>query len=287
MATAFFADNRSKSEHISEEEEEDGTDLDDKKLVENYHYLLNHKFFCISNETSASSNNPFTNEKSSKFSETTNTQTKSYTDQILIKDIQEIHSIVQETKQITNNSKGNNRRKLAKTDSVHSGRSSSCDLKHSQDEISNSSTSDEIDFTTIKNNNLTKHKFRHLCSRLKSRLHFRNSLNEDGYKTFTTQWDFDWPNFEQLYENVAPCLINSLPGLDDFMLEQKRQLENQQSAASSDTEDIESNAFLDCKRGAKFRRNAICRRLDKTQYNEQLVKFIQQLMIEKLIRTWT
>lgn len=47
------------------------------------------------------------------------------------------------------------------------------------------------------------------------------------------------------------------------------------------------NRFKQCKRGHYFRRNGLCHKLDKTVYNSQLDTFIQQLMVEKLIRTWT
>ena len=106
--------------------------------------------------------------------------------------------------------------------------------------------------------------------------------------------DFDWPDFEKIYDSIPSCLINTLPGLDDFSND------DDETDDSSDDEPEEffideeehaymetMNAFIECKRGHGFRRNALCQKLDKTQHSGQLDTFIQQLMIEKLMRTWT
>ena len=158
-------------------------------------------------------------------------------------------------------------------------------------------------------------RFKEICSRLKRRLSLnkehrpasddiRGSLVErrrtrsGNYKSFSSSVDddcfneFKWPDFEQVYESIPRCLINALPGLDDFTLEEYDEEissdhyrfhvdENEQASIE------QMNSFAMCRRGQHFRRDAICQKLDKCQYRGQLDTFIQQLMIEKLMRTWS
>jgi hypothetical protein len=152
------------------------------------------------------------------------------------------------------------------------------------------------------NNNRLKH----LCTRLKRRFTLTKdyrtrsedmnrglSVRFSNYKSFSSSIDdtfneFDWPDFEKVYDSIPHCLVKALPGLDDISLD---------NDDDDDTIDIKNfiedetneqfDLFEHCKRGKYFRRNAICHRLDKSQYNGQLDTFIQQLMVEKLIRTWT
>jgi hypothetical protein len=146
-------------------------------------------------------------------------------------------------------------------------------------------------------------RFQHLCSRLKRRLtltkEHRTSSDEitgniskrrfGNYKSFSSTFDessndIEWPDFEKVYDSLPSCLINALSDLNDCSIDKKSDDSNFQMDQSS----IETmNLFLQCKRGKNFRRNAICLKLDKTQYNGQLDIFIQQLMVEKLMRAWT
>jgi hypothetical protein len=164
----------------------------------------------------------------------------------------------------------------------------------------------EVQLTLTNNNNRLKH----LCSRLKRRFSLtkeRRTRSEDtngciserqmifvgNYKSFSSSIDgpsneFEWPDFEKIYETIPPCLINALPGLDDFSIEKNYDYSSNIMDAQTDLSSMEQmNLFLQCKRGKYFRRNAICQKLDKSQYNRQLDIFIQQLMVEKLMRTWT
>jgi hypothetical protein len=78
-----------------------------------------------------------------------------------------------------------------------------------------------------------------------------------------------------------------LPGLDDLSIDEKDE-DDKTDVANIHTDEIDDmELFKNCLRGKDYRRNAICHKLDKTQYNGQLNTFIQQLMIEKLMRTWT
>jgi hypothetical protein len=159
----------------------------------------------------------------------------------------------------------------------------------------------------------SNNRFKHLCSRLKRRLSLtkesrthsqddtesaseRRMVRFKNYKSFSTTTDdrvneFDWPDFEKVYDSIPPCLINALPGLDDFSIEENKDspLNTLKSPIDGTDEDsIEQiNLFKQCKRGKDYRRNGICQKIDKNQYNSQLDTFIQQLMIEKLMRTWT
>lgn len=167
--------------------------------------------------------------------------------------------------------------------------------------------------TTPTTTNTTNNRFKHLCSRLKRRLTLtkeQRTRSEDtseslsdrrfkrlgNYKTFssTTNQSIDeipWPDFEKLYESIPSCLINALPGLNDFTLDSHH--ESVVDPTQFPTEPNEQASlermeeFYQCKRGKNFRRNAICLKLDKNQHNGQLDVFIQQLMVEKLMRTWT
>jgi hypothetical protein len=178
-------------------------------------------------------------------------------------------------------------------------RTLSCD----QPEIQSSSST-----TTASNNRL-----KHLCSRLKRRFTLtkehrphsedtnesvseRRTIRFSNYKSFSSSIDdpskeFQWPDFEKVYESIPHCLINALPGLDDLSIEENdnypSNMYNFQTDQTDQTSIEQMNLFLECKRGKTFRRNAICHKIDKTQYHGQLDTFIQQLMIEKLMRTWT
>lgn len=159
--------------------------------------------------------------------------------------------------------------------------------------------------STSTNNNRLKH----LCTSLKRRFtiskeHRRRpedtnrslSICFGKYKSFSSSLDdsyndFEWPDFEQIYDTIPHCLARALPGLDDFSIEESLNyplnISNFQTDQTDQTSIEQMNLFLECKRGRNFRRNAICQKLDKTQYHGQLDTFIQQLMIEKLMRTWT
>jgi len=180
-------------------------------------------------------------------------------------------------------------------------RTVSCD----QSEVHSSSSTT----TTTANNNRLKH----LCSRLKRRFTVtkdhrtrsedtnesvsdRRAIRFSNYKSFSSSIDdpskdFEWPDFEKVYESIPTCLINALPGLDDLTMEENDDypinMFNFQTDQSDQISIEQMNLFIECKRGKYFRRNAICHKLDKSQYNSQLDTFIQQLMVEKLMRTWT
>ena len=162
--------------------------------------------------------------------------------------------------------------------------------------------------SSTNNNN----RFQKICSRLKHRfsLKERRTHSEDNtesiserrssrfknYKAFSTTTDepvneFDWPDFEKVYDSIPQCLINALPGLDDYSVEESNYSSLEVLKFQTDESDEYSiqqmNLFKECKRGKDFRRNGICQKVDKNLYNSQLDTFIQQLMIEKLMRTWT
>lgn len=166
-----------------------------------------------------------------------------------------------------------------------------------------SSKNGNTNITTATTNN---NRLKHLCTRLKR--HF--SLSKDGrarsedmtrglsmrfsnYKLFSTSADeacndFDWPDFEKVYDSIPICLIKNLPGLDDISAEENDEdLSDTEGIIIGDEDESLLESFQVCKRGPNFRRNAICRKLDKTQYKGQWDTFIQQLMVEKLMRTWT
>jgi hypothetical protein len=170
-----------------------------------------------------------------------------------------------------------------------------------------SGTPQSLSSSTSSNN-----RFQKICSRLKHRfsLKERRTRSEDetgrmserrsfrfkNYKSFSTTNDppvneFDWPDFEKVYDSIPHCLINALPGLDDCSVEESNYSPSEVMKFQTDESDEHSiqqmNLFKECKRGKDFRRNGICQKVDKIQYNSQLDTFIQQLMIEKLIRTWT
>ena len=162
------------------------------------------------------------------------------------------------------------------------------------------------------------HRFRQLCTKLKrrfdssresfarseellsSQLVARWMILFRDYKSLPssplnheTRQEFEWPDFEQIYNSLSPCLVNAVPGLDDFSLcgcddDDLRLLVNSADSFLID-EDLteQTSLFHSCQRGRAFRRNAICQKLDKRQHGGQLRTFIQQLMIEKLMRVWT
>jgi hypothetical protein len=159
---------------------------------------------------------------------------------------------------------------------------------------------------SIQSPKTSNNRIRHLYSRLKRRLTLtkehrtRSEQSADSvserplvrlknYKAFSSTVeessnDIEWPDFETVYDSIPTCLINALHGLDEFPVEKKSDDSNFETDESSiDT----MNLFLQCKRGNNFRRNAICLKVDKAQYHGQLDTFIQQLMVEKLMRTWT
>ena len=164
------------------------------------------------------------------------------------------------------------------------------------------------DQLTTSNNRL-----QHLCSRLKRRLTLtkeprtqsedrragtsaRRTMHFGNSKFFSSTVDqpsndVDWPDFEKVYESVPSCLINALPGIDDFSIEEKYDysltISNFQADPTDQISMEKMKLFSQCKRGKNFRRNAICLKLDKSLYHGQLDIFIQQLMVEKLMRTWS
>jgi hypothetical protein len=164
--------------------------------------------------------------------------------------------------------------------------------------------------TEVQSTKKTNNRFRHLCSRFKRRLtltkeHRTCSEETTGnisehrfvhlgnYKSFSSTVDessndIEWPDFEKVYDSIPSCLLNALPGRDDFSVDKKHYNSLNLSNFQTDQSSIEKmDLFLQCKRGNNFRRNGICLKLDKTQYHGQLDIFIQQLMVEKLLRTWT
>ena len=120
------------------------------------------------------------------------------------------------------------------------------------------------------------------------------SIGFRNYKSFSSSTEeptkqFPWPDFERIYDTIPLCLAKALPGLDDLSIEETDDEDNRTDTTNFQVDEIddEIDLFEKCQRGKTFRRNAICNKLDKTQYNGQLDTFIQQLMIEKLMRTWT
>jgi len=149
-------------------------------------------------------------------------------------------------------------------------------------------------------------RLKHLCTRLKRRFSISKdyrtrsddlnkgiSVRFSTYKSFSSSVDdtfneFEWPDFEKVYDSIPPCLARALPGLDDISIrDDDDDNDTIDTNFITDETDEQFELFQECKRGKHFRRNAICRRLDKSQYNGQLDTFIQQLLIEKLMRTWT
>jgi hypothetical protein len=155
-------------------------------------------------------------------------------------------------------------------------------------------------------------RFQHLCARLKRRFSISKdyrarsedmnrglSVRFSNYQSFPSTVDdtfheFEWPDFEKIYDSIPPCLARTLPGLDDISVENDNDDDDHdhddtdhRTSFLTDEINEQTDLFERCKRGKHFRRNAICHKLDKTQYNGQLDTFIQQLMVEKLMRTWT
>ena len=156
-------------------------------------------------------------------------------------------------------------------------------------------------------------RLRHLVSAIKRRFgitkecrsrskafHRIESLFSGSYKLFSSSLDepsqeFDWPDFEQIYDTIPICLAKALPGLDDISADDEGDDDDDRSVDALDvhlddvTDDAidHTNIFGECQRGRFFHRNGLCQKLDKSLYQGQLGTFIQQLMIEKLIRTWT
>ncbi|UJR26017.1 hypothetical protein I4U23_007363 [Adineta vaga] len=163
------------------------------------------------------------------------------------------------------------------------------------------------------NNNNNSNRLKDLCTRLKRRFILtkeNRTRSEDiqsspserrivrfgNYESFSSSTDdpsseFVWPDFEQVYDTIPSCLINALPGPDDFSVDIRCQDSLDPTNFQTDLTDEDSNEqmnlFTQCQRGKSFRRNGICHKLDKSQYNSQLDTFVQQLMVEKLMRTWT
>ena len=162
--------------------------------------------------------------------------------------------------------------------------------------------------------NPNPNRLKSFCSTIKRRLsiskEYRSRSGEinrslstrlNNYKSFSSTIDepvedFQWPDFERIYDTIPPCLANALPGLDDITFGDDDDDEGKNEPAEHDEtlrdwnldESVhEIHRFESCKRGRFFRRNAVCEKLDKTLHHGQLDTFIQQLMVEKLLRTWT
>ncbi|CAF1036565.1 unnamed protein product [Adineta ricciae] len=151
----------------------------------------------------------------------------------------------------------------------------------------------------------TNNRLKHLCTQLKRRFSSSKecetrhedtnrglSIHCKNYKTFSSSLDdtfnnFEWPDFEQIYDTIPPCLAKALPGLDDLSLDESDDAVEETANYLPDECIEQVTLYEACKRGKHYRRNAICRKLDKSVYKGQLNTFIQQLMIEKLMRTWT
>jgi len=177
------------------------------------------------------------------------------------------------------------------------------DRNHSS--LSSSATATTTTTTTSNN------RFKHLCTQLKRRFSItkdpRTSHDENqnstrslalrfkNYKSFSSSFDdsfneFDWPDFERIYDRIPHCLTKTLPGLDDISLEDDEEADTDPYEIenfTTDHDDELEHLFKYCKRGQHYRRNAICRKIDKNIHHGQLDTFIQQLMVEKLMRTWT
>ncbi|CAF3608187.1 unnamed protein product [Rotaria sp. Silwood1] len=159
------------------------------------------------------------------------------------------------------------------------------------------------------NNN---NRIKHLCTRFIRRLSISRkhrtrsedrsrglSIRFNNYKSFSSStddsyYDFEWPDFEKIYDSIPYCLAKALPGFDDLSNGENDDDDNNDNNDDNDSiDDIidetneQINLFENCERGKYFRRNAICHKLDKSQYHRQWNTFVQQLMIEKLMRTWT
>ncbi|CAF3339161.1 unnamed protein product [Rotaria socialis] len=157
------------------------------------------------------------------------------------------------------------------------------------------------------NNNNNNSRLKHLCTRFKRRFSFSKEYRTDiegktrplstrflNYKSFSSSTEdssseFEWPDFEKIYDSIPTCLTRDLHGLDDSPTDDEQYDDSDAEITSNsiinDTAE-QLNLFKNCERGEHFRRNAICRKLDKSQYSSQLDTFSQQLMVEKLIRTW-
>ena len=149
-------------------------------------------------------------------------------------------------------------------------------------------------------------RFRHLYTRFKRRfsiskdyrtrtddVHPGLAVRLSDYKSFSSSMDdsnkeYQWPDFEKVYDSIPHCLLKALPGLDSFPPDDDDD-DHEIETIDFNTEenDEQMKLFEQCKRGTNFRRNALCQKLDKNQYHGQLDTFIQQVMIEKLMRTWT
>ena len=152
-------------------------------------------------------------------------------------------------------------------------------------------------------------RFRHLYTRFKRRFSINRDYrtrDDDGhtgsstqltrYKTFSSSvedqddstTEFLWPDFEKVFDSIPNSLLKALPGLDSFSVDD----DDDDEMISTIDFDMDENheqmeSFKRCRRGSDFRRNALCQKLDKYQYCGQLDTFIQQIMIERLMRTWT
>jgi len=157
--------------------------------------------------------------------------------------------------------------------------------------------------TSSSNTNRLKHFYTRLKRRFTITKDYRTrsedmnrglSVRFSNYTSFASSIDetfneFEWPDFEKVYDSIPSCLVKALPGLDDISIEDDDDDDDTIDATNfvTDRTNEQFDLFEHCERGKHFRRNAICQKLDKSQYNGQLDTFIQQLMIEKLMRTWT
>ncbi|CAF1188311.1 unnamed protein product [Rotaria sordida] len=166
---------------------------------------------------------------------------------------------------------------------------------------------EKIQLQSNTNTNKNNSSLKHLCTRFIRRFSINKeyrtrsedmsrglSTRFNNYQSFSSSTDdsyndFEWPDFEKLYDSIPSCLVNTLSGLDDISIEEKDDNNDSTHTINSIINETneQSNLFENCERGKCFRRNAICHKLDKSQYHRQLDTFIQQLMIEKLMRTWT
>ncbi|CAF1555339.1 unnamed protein product [Rotaria magnacalcarata] len=188
-------------------------------------------------------------------------------------------------------------RQITTNENRKTARASSCN----EEKTKLSSKRSDVD-----NNN--NGRLKHLCTRFKRRFSLSKEYRTDSedkvgrvstcflnYKSFSSSTDdlssgFEWPDFEKIYDSIPTCLTKDLPGMDNSPIDDEQWDDSDTKITSNslinDTAE-QLNLFKNCQRGAHLRRNAICHKLDKSQYSSQLETFSQQLRIEKLVRTWT
>ncbi|CAF0768722.1 unnamed protein product [Adineta steineri] len=155
--------------------------------------------------------------------------------------------------------------------------------------------------TSSSSTSTNTNRLKHICACVKRRF----TISKDNvdlnrglssrftkYKSFSSTLDepyndFEWPDFEHIYDTIPHCLAKALPGLDDLSIDEKYDITQETCNTFTDETNELIPLFENCKRGIYYRRNAICPKLDKSIYKGQLDVFVQQLMIEKLMRTWT